>query len=52
MQQTSVEETTRVYLESASELCDAREEAEIEVILTRVFLAELTQQYIGRNQEY
>ena len=37
-------------LESEFELCDAREEAEIEIVLSHIFLANYTQQYLGRNQ--
>ena len=37
-------------LESEFELCDAREEAEIDIVLSHIFLVNYTQQYLGRNQ--
>lgn len=49
MQKTNEEDTEYILLESQFELCEAREEAEIEQILSRIFLTELTQQLICRN---
>jgi len=52
MTQELIEDTEIEFfsLESEFELCDAREEAEIEIVLSHIFLTMYTQQYLGRNQ--